>query len=109
MNSINVFLDDYRTCPENHILVENIDDCLYLLATRRVQHLSLDHDLTSKTRNGLLLVTIMVDRQLFPERITIHSANASGSRAMYNHLKEAQQSNSMPFHIKISLRPLPLR
>ncbi|MFY4775017.1 cyclic-phosphate processing receiver domain-containing protein [Metabacillus sp. RGM 3146] len=106
--SISVFLDDYRTCPHGHVLAENIDDCFDLLKKFHIEHLSLDHDLVSKTRNGLMLVHLMVKHQLFAERITIHSANSVGSKAMYKYLKQAQQDLKMPSCIKVILRPLPL-
>lgn len=105
---ISVFLDDYRTCPPNYVLVENIDECIDFLENYQIDHLSLDHDLVSKTRNGLMLVHKMVDRQLFADRITIHSANSVGGKAMFNYLKQAQTDFKMPQSIKITLRPLPI-
>jgi hypothetical protein len=107
--SISVFLDDYRTCPPGHTLVENIDDCFHLLEHFHIEHLSLDHDLVSKTRNGFLLVQLMVKHQFFAERITIHSANSVGGKAMYRYLKQAQLNFKMPQTIKVVLRPLPLK
>ncbi|WP_046173654.1 cyclic-phosphate processing receiver domain-containing protein [Domibacillus indicus] len=106
--SINVFLDDYRKCPPDHQLVETIEECFILLSTEEIGHLSLDHDLVSKTQNGFVLVQLMVKHQLFAERITIHSANAGRGKAMYNYLKQAQTDLKMPRSIKVTLRPLPL-
>ncbi|WP_017728752.1 cyclic-phosphate processing receiver domain-containing protein [Halalkalibacterium ligniniphilum] len=108
MEKINVFLDDYRACPQGYFLAENIDECFMLLKKFKIDHLSLDHDLENKKRNGLMLVKMMVEQQLFAERITIHSANAGGGKAMYNYLKTAQKERKMPKDIKITLRPLPL-
>ncbi|MCD7035934.1 hypothetical protein LRR81_16945 [Metabacillus sp. GX 13764] len=105
---ISVFLDDIRKCPHDHVLAENIDDCLKLLKSFHIEHLSLDHDLVSKTRNGTMLVNLMVKHQLFAERITIHSANAGKGKAMFNYLKQAQRDHKMPACIKVILRPLPL-
>ncbi|WP_328589093.1 cyclic-phosphate processing receiver domain-containing protein [Sutcliffiella halmapala] len=105
---INVFLDDYRACPNGYILAEDIDECLTLLENNAIEHLSLDHDLLNRERNGLLLVQIMVENELYAERITIHSANSVGSKAMYNYLKQAQAELKIPPTIKILLRPLPL-
>ncbi|MFC0274406.1 cyclic-phosphate processing receiver domain-containing protein [Metabacillus herbersteinensis] len=105
---INVFLDDNRTCPNDHILVENIDECINLLETFHIEHLSLDHDLVNKTRNGLMLVHHMVSNKLFAERITIHSANSGAGRAMYKYFKQAQVDLLMPGTIKVLLRPLPI-
>ncbi|MEW4265814.1 hypothetical protein Q0N30_19200 [Priestia megaterium] len=106
---INVFLDDYRKCPDGHVLAKTIDECIDLLRSFEVEHLSLDHDLLSKTRNGLMLVHFMVKHHLYADRITIHSANHLGSKAMYNCFKEAQKEHKMPNNIKILRCPLPLR
>ncbi|WP_191556776.1 cyclic-phosphate processing receiver domain-containing protein [Metabacillus idriensis] len=105
---ISVFLDDYRTCPSGYVLAETIDQCISLLRNNCVDHLSLDHDLVSKTRNGLMLVEYMVKNHLYANRITIHSANAVGSKAMYRHLKKAQEDFEMPKSIKVILKPMPL-
>jgi hypothetical protein len=105
---ISVFLDDYRTCPSGYVLAENIDQCICLLRNNYVDHLSLDHDLVNKTRNGLMLVEYMVKNQLYADRITIHSANAVGSKAMYKYLKKAQDEFKMPKSIKVILKPMPL-
>ncbi|TYR79737.1 hypothetical protein FZC66_11335 [Priestia megaterium] len=106
--TINVFLDDYRTCPEGHILAETIDECITLLKSFQIDHLSLDYDLLNKTRNGLELVQFMVKNKLYANRITIHSANAVGGKAMYDYFKQAQKEQKMPASIKVTLRPLPL-
>lgn len=108
MEKISVFLDDYRIPPAGYVLVETIDECLVLLNNYEVDHLSLDHDLVSQTRNGYMLAQIMVDRNLYANRITIHSANSVGGKAMYNCFKEAQQDFRMPLSISVNLRPLPL-
>jgi hypothetical protein len=108
MNRISVFLDDYRTAPAGYFLAETIDECLDFLQNCPVEHLSLDHDLLSKTRNGFKLVEIMVEEKLFARRITVHSANSVGGKAMYSYLKQAQSNRIMPPEIIVSLRPLPL-
>ncbi|WML48783.1 hypothetical protein RCG23_01190 [Neobacillus sp. PS3-34] len=105
---ISVFMDDFRTCPIGYVLAEDIDECIHLLRNFSIDHLSLDHDLVSKTRNGLLLVHMMVEQQLFADRITIHSANSGAGKAMYMFLKQAQEDFKMPPMIKIIHRPLPL-
>ncbi|MCM3707059.1 MULTISPECIES: cyclic-phosphate processing receiver domain-containing protein [Cytobacillus] len=108
MEKISVFLDDYRQAPDGHVLVETIDECIVLLQTYDIDHLSLDHDLVSKSRNGLMLVQMMVQKQLFADRITVHSANSGAGKAMYHYLKQAQRDFEMPSDIKVLLRPLPL-
>ncbi|PLT35224.1 cyclic-phosphate processing receiver domain-containing protein [Bacillus sp. V5-8f] len=105
---IRVFLDDYREPPDGYVLTETIDDCLELLRNFEIEHLSLDHDLTDKIRNGFLLVQLMVKHDLYAASITIHSANAVGGKAMYNFLKQAQRQGTFPNSIRVHLRPLPL-
>ncbi|UZJ79407.1 cyclic-phosphate processing receiver domain-containing protein [Fictibacillus sp. KU28468] len=109
MGNISVFLDDYRTAPEGYVLTETIDECLELLRNCTIEHLSLDHDLVNKDRNGLMLVQIMVEEKRFANRITIHSANSVGGKAMYNCLKQAQQDSILSPSTIVSLRPLPLK
>ncbi|CAM4016002.1 cyclic-phosphate processing receiver domain-containing protein [Mesobacillus thioparans] len=108
MEQISVFMDDYRKAPEGYVLAETIDECLYLLKNYDIDHLSLDHDLTSKIRNGTMLVEIMIQKQLYANRITIHSANSYFGKAMYRNLKQAQLDCLMPQAVNIYLRPMPL-
>ncbi|WP_253805452.1 cyclic-phosphate processing receiver domain-containing protein [Fictibacillus arsenicus] len=102
-------MDDYRSPPDGYVFVETIDECIELLRKFDIEHLSLDHDLISKTRNGTMLVQMMIDEKLFANRITIHSANSVAGKGMYNHFKQAQKDLIMPPTIIVSLRPLPLK
>ncbi|MDM5222867.1 hypothetical protein QUF86_19390 [Peribacillus sp. NJ11] len=76
MEKISVFLNDYRNAPDGYVLVETIDECIELLHNFDIEHLSLDHVLLNKTRNGFMLVQKMVKEKLFANRVTIHSANS---------------------------------
>jgi hypothetical protein len=108
MEQLYVFLDDYRAAPEGYVLVTTIDECKQLLKEHDIRHLSLDHDLVSKERNGMMLVNMMVKEQLYADRITVHSANAVGGKNMYNSLRQAKTDHKMPLATEVSLRPLPL-
>ncbi|WP_456272544.1 cyclic-phosphate processing receiver domain-containing protein [Bacillus sp. AK031] len=108
MEKISVFLDDIRKAPDGYVLTETIDECLNLLQNHTIEHLSLDHDLLNKTRDGTMLIEMMLEQRLFANRITIHSANAARGRGMYKSLKQAQHDLIMPPSIIVSLRPLPL-
>lgn len=107
MEQIDIFMDDYRECPDGYVFVETIDECLQLLRLFSIHHLSLDHDLASRQRNGSMLIDIMIDQGLSADRITVHSANASCGKSMYNRLKNAQNAQYMPNTI-LKHRPLPL-
>lgn len=108
MSKINVFLDDVRHCPNDYVLARNIEQCIQLLEDFEIQHLSLDHDLENKIRNGFMLVEYMVKYQLLAETITVHSANSGAGRKMYTYLKESQQDGLIPRSVKIIYYPLPL-
>ncbi|WLD94184.1 cyclic-phosphate processing receiver domain-containing protein [Alkalihalobacillus sp. AL-G] len=108
MSKINVFLDDVRPCPEHYVLATDIDQCINLLRKFDVQHLSLDHDLESKVKNGFMLVEYMVKSQLFAETITVHSANSGAGKRMYWYLLEAQEQGLISQSVGIFYYPLPL-
>ncbi|WP_022792144.1 cyclic-phosphate processing receiver domain-containing protein [Marinococcus halotolerans] len=109
MNGTNIFLDDVRQSPENHVLVKTAEECMRLLQnTADVSHLSLDHDLGTKYFNGFSVVLYLLEKQIIPSKITIHSANAVGGKRMYRRLMEARRSGELPERVKILHRPLPL-
>ncbi|WP_261130020.1 cyclic-phosphate processing receiver domain-containing protein [Bacillus sp. Marseille-Q3570] len=109
MSKINVFLDDVRPCPENYILASDIEECIKLLKEKDIQHLSLDHDLENKYRNGYMLVEYMVKHKLFADTITVHSANSGAGKRMFLFLKDAQEDFLIPRDVKIIYNPLPLK
>ncbi|SDH01903.1 hypothetical protein SAMN05192534_101338 [Alteribacillus persepolensis] len=110
MEQRNIFLDDVRPSPDDHILVTTAEDCMLLLKENLpVYHLSLDHDLGSKHTNGFEVVLFLLKNKTFPKRITIHSANAPAGKKMYNHLIDAKRAGVLPAHVKVFHRPLPIR
>ncbi|MGY4689938.1 cyclic-phosphate processing receiver domain-containing protein [Salibacterium sp. K-3] len=109
MERRNIFLDDVRPGPEDHILVKTAEECILLLQDDKpVSHLSLDHDLGSNRANGFEVVLYLLESNQFPDRITIHSANAVAGKKMYQHLLEGKRSGTIPERVKVTLRPLPL-
>ncbi|MFB5663091.1 cyclic-phosphate processing receiver domain-containing protein [Alteribacillus sp. HJP-4] len=110
MERLNIFLDDVRPCPDNHILAKTAEECILLMKDGQpVSHLSLDHDLGSKEKNGFEVVIYLLKQNVFPEKITIHSANAVDGKKMYRHLQDAQKTGELPQNVKLLHRPLPLR
>jgi len=89
-----VFLDDERQTPENFVRTYNVQQTIDLLKTKRVQILSLDHDLgfedDEETGYDVLL---WIEREVVmhdfkpPKLIQIHSAN-SGARKKMNQAVE---------------------
>lgn len=108
MSKINVFLDDVRPCPDDYVLASDMEECIKLLREEDIQHLSLDHDLENKLRNGFMIVEYMVKHSLFAETITVHSANAGAGKRMFYYLKDAQENLLIPQNVRIHYHPLPL-
>ncbi|SFE36885.1 cyclic-phosphate processing receiver domain-containing protein [Alteribacillus iranensis] len=108
MDRRNIFLDDMRPGPPDHIVVKTAEECILLLQEEEpVSHLSLDHDLGSHQKNGYEVVLFLLQLKRFPERITIHSANATAGKKMYRHLLTAKTEGIIPEDVKIVYRPLP--
>jgi len=77
-----LYLDDERTEPEGWTRTYWPDETIKLLQTGNVVELSLDHDLGDDTRGTgydvlLWLEEAVVNGFVPPQRIVIHSANAS--------------------------------
>ncbi|RKD75230.1 MULTISPECIES: cyclic-phosphate processing receiver domain-containing protein [Sinobaca] len=105
----NIFLDDVRPCPSGYILVETVAECIAMIRSKKlVSHLSLDHDLGSYAKNGFEVVLHLLEHKIFPDCITIHSANAVGGKRMYDRLIEAKRSGQVPSYVKIFHQPLPI-
>ncbi|WP_349409728.1 cyclic-phosphate processing receiver domain-containing protein [Pseudalkalibacillus sp. SCS-8] len=108
MSKINVFLDDVRPCPDDYFLASDMEECIQFLRRGNIKHLSLDHDLENKARNGFMVVEYMVRHKLFAETITVHSANAGAGKKMFYYLKDAQEQFIIPQTVEIYYHPLPL-
>ncbi|WP_018922405.1 cyclic-phosphate processing receiver domain-containing protein [Salsuginibacillus kocurii] len=111
MERMQIFMDDIRPCPEDHILARTAEECVDLLREENseIAHISLDHDLGSKRQNGQAVVEYMISHQVYAERMTVHSANAIGGKIMYELLVNARKDGIFPSYVKVYHRPLPLR
>jgi hypothetical protein len=92
-----VYLDDVRDTPAGWVRAYWPDEVVPLLATGKVTHLSLDHDLGNDERGTghdvLVAIEAMIhDGQLaqLPE-ITNHSANSSAKQRMDMAVKAIQR------------------
>jgi len=72
---INVYLDDFRPCPKGFVLARNVEECLELLSSCKVNILSLDHDLGYGEPTGYDLVKQMVTVIMQMRFIYIHPAH----------------------------------
>lgn len=81
-----VYLDDMRPVPEGYVLAKTYDECIHLLRSNNVTHLSLDHDLgTDKTGYDVILwiEKNVAYNKYAPPEINVHSANTSAARKMW--------------------------
>ena len=81
---IKVYLDDERETPVGWQRVYTYEECIELLDTEIVSHLSLDHDLgTEKTGYDVakwIEEKVYCNPKYNPPIITIHSTNPSGRK-----------------------------
>lgn len=77
-----VYLDDARQTPEGWIRVYWPEEAIELLATGKVEEISLDHDLGDDERGTgydvvLWIEEVVIMHDFIPPKITVHSANSS--------------------------------
>ena len=82
-----IYLDDMRTAPEGWILMKTVPEVLEALASGRVEHLSLDHDLGDDEAGTGYDVILWIEKEVFlngftPPKIKIHTANVSARKKM---------------------------
>lgn len=80
---INVYLDDFRRCPEGFVLAKNAAECKLLIDHESINILSLDYDLGWNEPTGLEVVRHMVEHKKFPKQIYLHSSSLAGRQQMY--------------------------
>lgn len=85
---LKVYLDDERDPPEGWVLVKTPAECIHLLKTGNVSHLSVDHDLgdDEKIGTGYHVLLWLEDRaansNYLPPVLSVHSANVSARKKM---------------------------
>ncbi|WNQ14018.1 hypothetical protein MJA45_13665 [Paenibacillus aurantius] len=100
---INVYLDDMRPCPKGFILVRTVEACIKLISLKKVNTLSLDHDLGFGRPSGYELVKYMVTHKIYAKKIIIHSANPFGRIRMFKLLEKHK-----PAQVELYIRPEPI-
>ena len=81
-NIMKLFLDDKRISFKGFQLVTNYQDCIKLLDTKTIEIISLDHDLGTK-KSGYDVALYMVQNDIYPKFIYIHTANPVGAHNIY--------------------------
>lgn len=91
--------DDVRPCPPGWVWAQNNSDAKEILKSGMVTEISMDHDLGASPNDGLLargssydngeeLVKWMIEEDLVPEKIRIHSWNPSGALRMAQRFRD---------------------
>ncbi|MCZ8515330.1 cell division protein FtsJ [Paenibacillus filicis] len=100
---INVYLDDMRPCPKGFILARTVESCIELISSKKLDTLSLDHDLGFGKPSGYEVVKFMIANKIYAKKIIIHSANPFGRLRMFNLLVK-----NKPKEVELYIRPEPL-
>ena len=84
-----IYLDDERIGPIGWLTINNIKTCIDLLKTKKVTHLSLDHDLgeidPGHTGYDILLwleEQVYYDNEFIIPEIVLHTENGPGRKRM---------------------------
>lgn len=89
-----LFVDDIRACPFGWTQACTVSEAIRILATQKVDHVSLDHDIAFQGRHGIELETYegvawYIALMYKPPRVTIHTGNGVAGARMAAILKEA--------------------
>lgn len=89
-----LYVDDIRACPFGWTEARTVTDAIRILATQKVEHVSLDHDIGFQGRHGADLETFegvawYIALMHKPPRVTIHTGNAPAAYRMAAILKDA--------------------
>lgn len=112
MTAIKLWHDDVRPAPNGWVWATNNAEAQTILSDRNVQECSLDHDLgaegqgilaagRSPNGSGYDLVLWMIESDLVPAKVTIHSWNGVGARRMAQALNAAGHNVMLaPYEVK---------
>jgi hypothetical protein len=92
--SLKLFVDDMRQCPEGWTPAKTVTEAIRILATQEVEEVSLDHDIATPYRMHLSTpsfsdetffpVAYYIATMEFKPRVRIHTANFTRGREMAN-------------------------
>ncbi|MBW7477602.1 cell division protein FtsJ [Paenibacillus oenotherae] len=83
---INIYLDDYRPCPQGFVPAKTSEECILLLEAEQVDIISLDFDLGWGQPTGMEVVNYIVSSGRYPRTIYIHTSSPSGRLQMHHWL-----------------------
>lgn len=87
VSAVKVYLDDERPTPDGWYRAYTVDECIRLLETKQVTHISFDNDLGEGQSEGYNCLNWLEEKVFFDPTfpvpiITIHSANAGRTHSM---------------------------
>ena len=78
MVMINLFVDDIRIpLNDDWVIARSYNEAIDLINNNSINQLSLDHDL-GEERSGYDIAMYLVENNIYPKKIHIHSANPVG-------------------------------
>lgn len=104
--TINLYLDDLRDCPNGFVLARTVDEAIQYFKIFNINILSLDHDLGVDNEGNLLksgydLVKIICKEGLRANKIYLHTDNPVGRDNMYYTLIGAIKHNILDSDIEV--------
>ncbi|MBP1967511.1 cyclic-phosphate processing receiver domain-containing protein [Paenibacillus aceris] len=111
VESINLFVDDLRDCPDGFTLARNFEQAIEILKNNSIHILTLDHDLGEDEQgkelpNGYELVKYFCEHGLRANKIYLHTDNPVGRKNMYETLLAAQRRGFIDSDIEIYHYPI---
>ena len=91
-----VWLDDERQCPDSfNVHVKDADSCIEILKTKKVTHISLDHDLGQGVPTGYDVAKFIEmgahSGLLPPMSVQVHTQNAVGRKNICMAIQNAKR------------------
>lgn len=110
-NTINLYVDDMRDCPENFVVARTYEEAVDIFSNKKVDILSLDHDLGEDEygkarKSGYDLVKYICEFGIYVNKIYIHTDNPVGRENMYKTLLASQARGFIDKKIEIYHYPI---
>ena len=105
MELVNLYVDDLRKCPDGFIIARSYYEAIEILNTRKINILSLDHDLgigeNGIEKNGYDVVKYMCENEISPNKVYIHTDNVVGRDNMYYTLIGARERRFIGDNVEV--------
>ncbi len=94
--SMKLFVDDLRVAPQGWVLARTITEAIRILATQKVEEVSLDHDIAYQNERGEFTGKCSAEnyssvawfiremaKEGRPRKVWVHTANPNGADAIF--------------------------